>query len=74
MAPVVDRLTDEYQGVVEIRAMNVEDDEEAARLASEFRVQYVPTFVFVDADGATVETLVGEVGEDDLRGALDAIK
>ncbi len=71
---MVDRLTDEYEGVVEIRAMNVENDAEAARLAADFRVQYVPTFVFVGADGATVETLVGAVDEEDLRDALDAIK
>ena len=74
MVPVVDRLTGEYEGVVDVRALNVENDEEAAQLASGFRVQYVPTFVFVDAEGTTVETLVGEVSEADLREALDAIK
>ncbi len=74
MAPVVDRLTDEYEGTIEIRAMNVENDEAAAQLASSFRVQYVPTFVFVRADGTTAETLVGEVSEDALRGTLDALK
>jgi thioredoxin-like negative regulator of GroEL len=74
MAPVVDRLTEEYKGDVEIRALNVEDDEEAARMASGFRVQYVPTFVLVDADGTAVNTLGGELDEGDLRDALDAIK
>jgi thioredoxin-like negative regulator of GroEL len=74
MAPVVDRLTDEYEGTVEIRAMNVENDAEASRLASSFRVQYVPTFVFVRADGSTAETLVGEISEDTLRETLDALK
>ena len=74
MAPVVDRLTDEYENTVEIRAMNVENDAAAAQLASSFRVQYVPTFVFVRADGTTAETLVGEVSEDALRETLDALK
>lgn len=74
MAPVVDRLTDEYEGTVEIRALNVEEDASAAELASSFRVQYVPTFVFVNADGSTADTLVGEVSEDALRDALDALK
>ncbi len=74
MAPVVDRLTDEYEGTVEIRAMNVENDAAAAELASSFRVQYVPTFVFVGVDGTTAETLVGEVSEDALREKLDALK
>lgn len=74
MAPVVDRLTDEYEGTVEIRALNVEEDAAAAELASSFRVQYVPTFVLVNADGSTANTLVGEISESDLREALDALK
>mgnify|MGYP001164779735 FL=1 len=74
MAPVVDRLTKEYEGTVEIRALNVETDAAAADLASSYRVQYVPTFVFVNADGTTAETLVGEVEERALREALDALK
>lgn len=74
MAPVVDRLTTEYQTTVEIRQMNVEKDTEAATLASSMRVQYVPTFVFMNADGTVSETLVGEVSEDALREALDALQ
>jgi len=74
MAPVVDRLTDEYEGTVEIRALNVEEDAAAAELASSYRVQYVPTFVLVNADGTTAETLVGEIEEGALREALDALK
>ena len=74
MAPVVDRLTEEYEGTVEIRALNVEEDAAAAELASSYRVQYVPTFVFVNADGTTSETLVGELEESALRDALDALK
>ena len=71
---MVDRLTEEYEGTVEIRALNVEEDAAAAELASSYRVQYVPTFVFVNADGTTAETLVGELEESALRDALDALK
>jgi len=71
---VVDRLADKYEGDVEVRRMNVEQDEEAANLASSYRVQYVPTFVFVNADGSTADTLVGEVSEDALRDALEALR
>ena len=74
MAPVVDRLTREYQGRVEIVRMNVETDDSAAELASGFKVQYVPTFVLLNADGTTSETLVGEVAEDALREALDSLQ
>jgi thioredoxin-like negative regulator of GroEL len=73
MAPVVDRLTDDYAGIVEVRTMNVEKDAEASQLASSFKVQYVPTFVFVRSDGTTADMVVGEVSEDDLRDTLDAL-
>lgn len=74
MAPVVDRLTREYAGKVEIRAMNVEKDKAASDLASGFKVQYVPTFVFLNADGSVVDTIVGEASESQLKAALDALK
>lgn len=71
---MVDRLTTEYEGTVEIRQMNVEKDESAAQLAADFRVQYVPTFVLLNADGTTSDIIVGKVTEDRLRGALDALR
>lgn len=74
MAPVVDRLGAEYEGTVEVKKMNVETDQSAAALASQFRVQYVPTFVFVNADGTTADTIVGEVSEDRLRKAFDSVR
>ena len=74
MAPVVDRLADTYESTVEFRRMNVEKDEEAASLASSLRIQYVPTFVFMNADGTISDTLVGEVTEAQLKDALDALK
>lgn len=74
MAPVVDRLAAEYAGDVEIRKMNVETDDGAASLASRLRVEYVPTFVFVQADGTVAATIVGETTEADLREALDALQ
>lgn len=74
MAPVVDRLTEEYKGSIEVRRLNVDNDEQAAELASLFRVQYVPTFVFLNADGTTADVLVGEVSEDALREAIEALK
>lgn len=74
MAPVVDRLTEEYEGLVEVKRMNVESDEAAASLASSFRVQYVPTFVFVSADGTVIDTIVGETTEAKLKASLDAVQ
>ena len=74
MAPVVDGLADNYEGTVEFRRMNVENDDEAADLASSLRIQYVPTFVFMNADGTVSDTLVGEVTEAQLKQALDTLR
>jgi thioredoxin 1 len=74
VAPVVDRLTTEYEGKVEILRMNVETDDDAAALASEMRVQYVPTFVLLNSDGTTADTLIGELSESALKTALDSLK
>ena len=38
MAPVVDRLKTEYEGVVEFRLINVETDTEGAQIANDFGV------------------------------------
>ena len=74
MAPVVDRLAAEYQGTVEFRIINVETDAEGARLASSFGVQYVPSFVLFGSDGARQDLRIGEMSEEQLRIALDALK
>ena len=74
MKPLVERLQKEYQGQVEFRRYVDSGDPVGDELARQFNVQYVPTFVFVDADG-TVSGLpiVGGVGEDVLRQRLDAL-
>ena len=74
MEPVVDRLKDEYEGKVEFRLINVDEDEDGAALMARFGAQYVPTFVFVTSDGVTAGQLVGEVEEDVLREKLDSLK
>lgn len=74
MVPVVDRLKTEYDGVVEFRIINVESDPEGAQLASQFGLQYVPSFVFLGSDGSQQNQLVGEVSEERLRSALDALQ
>lgn len=74
MAPVVDRLTKEYEGSVEVRKVNVEASADTAALAAQYRVQYVPTFVFIDSTGAVADTIVGETTEADLKAALDSLR
>ena len=73
MAPVVDGLKAEYEGDVEFRLVNVETDPDGPGLASKYGAQYVPTFVFLNADGTVAKTLVGEQSEAQLRSALDGL-
>jgi thioredoxin-related protein len=74
MAPVVDGIRSEYEQDIAFRVYNVEKSEQGAELAEEYAVEYVPTFVFVDAKGTVVNTLVGAVEEDALRTALDRLR
>lgn len=74
MKPVVDGLKTQYEGKVEFKLYDVEKDEEGARLATQFGAQFVPTFVFTNADGSIAETVVGEMTEAKFKASLDALK
>jgi thioredoxin-related protein len=75
MKPVVDRLTTDYSGKVDIKKMPLDKgDTTAEQLASTFGVEYVPTFVLVDSKGVRQDLIVGETGEEGLRAKLDALR
>lgn len=75
MKPVVDRLTEEFAGRVDVRRENVSGGDAAAEvLANQFQVQYVPTFVFLNADGSKADLVVGSLDEASLRAKLTALK
>ncbi len=75
MKPLVERLKREYAGKVEFRRYVDDTDPVGNQLASQFNVQYVPTFVFVNANGSVSgQPVVGEVSETTLRQRLDALK
>ena len=73
MKPVVDRLKPEYEGVVEFRLINADQDPDAAALMQQYQAAYVPTFVFLSASGEVVDQAVGAMSEDALRAKLDAL-
>jgi thioredoxin-like negative regulator of GroEL len=75
MKPVVDRLETAYAGKVDVKRMSLNGDDPAAeQMATTFGVQYIPTFVFVDSQGAQQGIVVGEVAESTLRAKLDALR
>ncbi|TLM78312.1 MAG: hypothetical protein FDZ75_09125 [Actinobacteria bacterium] len=74
MEPVVDGLEKQYTGKVEFKRYNVDNDAEGQKLMEQFKAQYVPTFVFVNADGTIANTLVGEVAETAMQAELNKLK
>jgi len=74
MAPIVDGLKSQYEGVVEFRLLNVERDPAGAELANEYGAMYVPTFVFLNSDGSKSDMVIGEVPAKRLTDALDALR
>jgi thiol:disulfide interchange protein len=74
MKPVVDGLQQEYEGKVEFKLYDVEKSAEGEKLMRQYGAQFVPTFVFVNADGTTSETIVGAVTESKMKAALDKLK
>ena len=65
----------EYAGKVEFRRYLDNTDSLGNQLAQQFNVQYVPTFVFVNADGSVSgQPIVGGVDEATLRARLDVLK
>lgn len=67
MAPVVDQLTEEYDGRIKIGKINV--DEESG-LAARFGIQSIPSFVFIK-DGEVVDRVTGAMPKHILKGHLD---
>ena len=74
MKPLVEGLEKTYSSKVEFRRLNVESDQNAIALANKLGVQYVPTFVFVNADGVVAKTTVGEMTLDALTSAVTSLK
>ncbi|HEY5517061.1 MAG TPA: hypothetical protein VIL15_02215 [Coriobacteriia bacterium] len=75
MKPLVERLKNEYAGKVEFRVYQDSGDAVGDALAQQFGVQYVPTFMFVNADGSVSgSAIVGGTDEATLRQRLDALK
>ena len=67
MAPVVEKLAQEYAGRAKVAKVDVDHNVE---IAMRFRVQGVPTFG-VFKDGLMVHRIVGGVGYQPLKAALD---
>ena len=74
MRPVVDGLVKKYAGRYDIRVMNTSNSEEAQALAQRMQIEYVPTFVFLNADGSKSGSIVGAVPAEQIEAELAKLK
>ena len=62
IAPIIEEITEEYDGAVKVGKVNVDDEPE---LASKFRVVSIPTIVLVK-DGKITASAVGYMTKEKL--------
>jgi len=69
LLPVVEKLSKEYEGKVEVRKVNVDQHRE---LAAQFQVRSIPALFFLK-DSKVVDQLIGVAPEGELRNKLDVL-
>jgi len=67
VAPVVDKLSEKYQGKFKFYRLNVDDNPQTA---SKYKVMSIPTLIFFKG-GEAVDTVVGAVPEQVLQPKID---
>ena len=65
LKPTIEALEKEYEGKIEIKSIDVDQNKD---LAEKFKVQAIPTLVFLDAKGNELSRLVGLVPRDTIVG------
>jgi len=65
MKPIIEALEKEYDGKIEIKSIDVDQNKD---LADKFKVQAIPTLVFLDAKGNELSRIVGLVPRDTIVG------
>jgi thioredoxin 1 len=63
MAPILEKLTAEYDGAAAIIFIDVWQD---AAMAKKFKVSMIPTQIFFDAEGTEVSRHVGFMAEEEI--------
>lgn len=67
LAPVLEELSGEYAGKVDIYKVNVDEEEELAML---FGIRSIPTLIFIGQDG-TMHRSQGAMGKPQLKEAIE---
>ena len=71
MRPVVDGLVRKYTGTYDIRVVDLSNEDAGnEQLYRSFNLEYVPTFVLLNADGTVSEKIVGARSASELEAAF----
>lgn len=62
-APIVEEIAREFEGVVEVRSIDTDKEQELAR---KFNIQAIPTLVFLDPSGKELSRNVGLMSKDSI--------
>jgi len=65
LKPTIEALEKEYEGKIEIKSIDVDQNKD---LAQKFKVQAIPTLIFLDAKGNELSRIVGLVPRDTIVG------
>ena len=69
LAPVLEEVSNEYAGKVDIYKINVDEEEE---LASVFAIRSIPTLIFIEKNG-TMHRSQGAMGKPQLKEAIEKV-
>lgn len=69
MAPVVEKMAEEFVGRIKVGKCNVDDN---MQLAQQYRISNIPAFI-VFKNGKPVETFVGAMSTSELKGKLEQV-
>ena len=69
LSPVLEELSNEYAGKVDIYKINVDEEED---LAAFFGIRSIPTLMFVPLDG-NIQRSQGAMGKPQLKDAIERI-
>ena len=69
LLPIVEKLSKEYEGKIEIQKVNVDEN---PGLANKYRVRNIPALYFIK-ESVMVDKVIGLASESELREKLDAM-
>ena len=69
LAVVLEEVSDEYAGKVDIYKINVDEEEELAPI---FGIRSIPTLIFIEKNG-TMHRSQGAMGKPELKEAIEKI-